>query len=281
MVQDVGKQQESFTFVEGYREIAEHIEAERDKEAVLAFYEMLIEYALHGNKPKIPSSDSWMGEVWKKAEGMVDKRRENPSKDDEGKSVNSAKPKKKTARFGYRSLEDLSNEELISIAEDYGKRMSYFELCAKYGIKQGTLNNTLPTKVKEILYRRNQEAAAEILTARLAGERLDTEQRWEQAIQELTKEGLTPSESEELIGLMGIGENSIAYLFTSIRRIKELMRYPSCFDISNLLAVLRESDSNYPALDQLAEKLDTPYAAAGKEPEVEDKVVAEWEEELW
>ena len=282
MAEQPGSKQQSFIFAAGYRTIARHIEEEYGKKASLVFYDQLVEYALDGEKPEIPESDSFMTRVWGKVEEMVAELRGTPSKDG-GKTASTGKPRRRAAKkTGGRLLEDLDDKELDAIAKDYSVHVGYPELCAKYGIKQGTLNSALPTRVKEIRYRRNQDKAADALSARFDEECAYSAERWEHIVRQLADEGLTPSESEELIGLMGLGENSLMHVFPNIRRVKELMRYPSCFTIRGLLEAYRAADSCRRSLGDMAQSLDAPHAAAGEEPEAEDVTAPpKFAEELW
>lgn len=281
MAEDSGSKEQSFVFASGYRAIARHIEEEYGRKASLEFYDQLIEYALGGEKPEIPESDSFMTRVWGKVEEMVAELRGTPSKDG-GKTASTGKPRRRAAKkTGGRLLEDLDDKELDAIAKDYSVHVGYPELYAKYGIKYGTLDSALPTKVKVILHRRNQGRAADVLSARFHEERTYSVERWEHILQELANEGLTPSESEELIGLMGLNEDSLMHVFPSIRRVKELMRHPSCFTMRDLLEAYRAADSCHNSPGDIAKSLDALHAEAGEEPEVGEKNQPKWKEELW
>lgn len=104
----------SFEFIREYRDIVRKVEEKYAPEGVCIFVNALMSYALDGIEPNLEELPEWMGLVWENTKPLVDGTKE-------GQSSESNNDWKRSGR----TLDDLNDEELATLAEMYESHEAY------------------------------------------------------------------------------------------------------------------------------------------------------------
>lgn len=121
----------SFRFTERYRDIIRRIEATKNAEGVRIFVNALIDYALDGTEPNLEELPEWMGFVWENTKPLVD----------EAEREQLSSPSDDWGRSG-RTLDDLSDEELSTLAEMYESYERYNNIRAHFKLRNHSVSQS-------------------------------------------------------------------------------------------------------------------------------------------